>query len=148
MILQLPSSDPTLTERDKETILVDVEELLLQTSENTAPTNVSSKLSLLTSHSPETELPTLLYPVLTTYIKSFSHDSDTSNNTQTSLHTISSQEPGHMDDWDEQEEEEFSSMQFFPSHDIFTEPLEIGGKLTLDAVKIDCSDFFQNAECD
>uniref|UniRef100_A0A3P9CI57 Fibronectin type-III domain-containing protein n=1 Tax=Maylandia zebra TaxID=106582 RepID=A0A3P9CI57_9CICH len=40
---------------------------------------------------------------------------------------------------------EFLDMPFISNHNIFIEPLVFGGKLTLDAVKIDCSDFFQNA---
>lgn len=95
----------------------------------------------------------MLYP-LTTYIKSFSHDSDSSDNTQTSLDTnitvdyISSHGPGNIDEEDQEDEyeEEFvRMMDFFPSHNIFKEPLEFGRKLTLDAVKIDCIDFFQNS---
>ncbi|KAM4549445.1 interleukin-12 receptor subunit beta-2 isoform 1-T1 [Odontesthes bonariensis] len=142
MNLQLPSGNSTLTEKEEETILVDVEELFKKSSDT--PT-VSSQLLPLPSLSPETEL----YPTLTTYIKSFSHDSDSSDHTQTSLDTtvdyISSNGPGIMDDEDQEEEEEFADLHFFPSHNIFMETLEFGGKLTLDAVKIDCSGFFESA---
>uniref|UniRef100_A0A3P9CJ50 Fibronectin type-III domain-containing protein n=1 Tax=Maylandia zebra TaxID=106582 RepID=A0A3P9CJ50_9CICH len=65
----------------------------------------------------------------------FVHDSDSSDHTHTSLDTtvdyISSHEPGNLD-------EEMMRRNV-------EKPLVFGGKLTLDAVKIDCSDFFQNA---
>ncbi|XP_072245926.1 interleukin-12 receptor subunit beta-2 isoform X2 [Leuresthes tenuis] len=143
MNLQLPSGNSTLTEKEEETILVDVEELFKQSSDT--PASVSSQLLPLPSLSPETEL----YPTLTTYIKSFSHDSESSDHTQTSLDTtvdyISSTGPGIMDDVNQEEEEEFADLHFFPSHNIFIDTLEFGGKLTLDAVKIDCSGFFESA---
>ncbi|XP_042272569.1 interleukin-12 receptor subunit beta-2 [Thunnus maccoyii] len=143
----------SVTEED-EPILVDVEELPQQSSDISAPTNVSSQLLPQTSQSSETEPATLLYP-LTTYIKSFSHDSDSSNHTQTSLDTnttvgyISSHgnmEEDNQEEVEEAAEEEFAEvLGFFPSHNVFMEPLVLGGKLTLDAVKIDCSNFFQNS---
>lgn len=153
MKLQLQLSNSSVTEEEEEPILVDVEELPMQSSDICTSTDVSSQLSPQTSLSPETEPATLLYP-LTTYIKSFSHDSDSSDHTQTSLDTnttvdyISTHGPGNMDEEDqEEEEEEFVEMPgFFPSHNIFMDQLEFGGgKLTLNAVKIDCSDFFQNS---
>ncbi|XP_078115485.1 interleukin-12 receptor subunit beta-2 [Sander vitreus] len=150
MNLQLPPSNSSVTKEEEEPILVDVEELPKQSSDICTLT-----LSPQTSRSPESELATLAYP-LTTYIKSFSHDSDSSDHTQTSLDTnttvgyISSHRPENMDEEyqeeEEEEEEEFVDMLgFFPSHNIFTEPLEFGGKLTLNAVKINCSDIFQNS---
>ncbi|KAM6921143.1 interleukin-12 receptor subunit beta-2 [Xenentodon cancila] len=154
MIVHLPFTNTALMESNEDANLVHVEEVFKQTSDTSVPTNISSQLPLLTNLSPDTELPGLLYPALTTYIKSFSHDSDSSNNTQTSPDTNStfddfpSQGPGNTGDWDENEEEEFTDINFFPSHNIFMEPLEFGGKLTLDAVKIDCSDFLQNVACD
>ncbi|XP_038572258.1 interleukin-12 receptor subunit beta-2 [Micropterus salmoides] len=153
MNLQLQPSNSTVTEEEEEPILVDVEELPKQSSDTCTPTDVSSPLPPQTSLSLLTEPATVLYP-LTTYIKSFSHDSDSSDNTQTSLDTnitvdyISSHGPGNIDEEDQEDEyeEEFvRMMDFFPSHNIFKEPLEFGRKLTLDAVKIDCIDFFQNS---
>lgn len=145
MNLPLQLSNSSTTEED-EPILVDVEELPRQVCDISAPTNVSSQ-------PPETQPATLLYP-LTTYIKSFSHDSDSSDHTHTSLETnttidyISSHGLGNMDEEDQEEEErmeeeeEFAEvLGFFPSHNAFMEPLMFGGKLTLDAVKIDCSNF-------
>uniref|UniRef100_A0A3Q2ZYI3 Interleukin-12 receptor subunit beta-2-like n=2 Tax=Kryptolebias marmoratus TaxID=37003 RepID=A0A3Q2ZYI3_KRYMA len=150
MILQLPPGNAGLTDKEDETILVNVEEIFKQRCDTYIPTDVSSRLPSPTSLNPETELTTLLYPALTTYIKSFSHDSDSSDHTQASLDTsttvgyISSHGPGNLDSQEEEEE----PMHFFPSLNIFMEPLELGGKLTLDAVKIDCGDFFQNVYCD
>ncbi|KAL3047532.1 hypothetical protein OYC64_021684 [Pagothenia borchgrevinki] len=135
MNLQLQLSNSSGAEEEVEPILVDVEEL-------PRPTSLS----------PETEPATVLYP-RTTYIKSFSHDSDSSDLRQTSMDTnstvdyISSNRAGIMDEEEEEEEEEEEMLGFFPSHNIFMEPLEFGGKLTLNAVKIDCSDFFQNSAC-
>ncbi|CAK6955179.1 interleukin-12 receptor subunit beta-2 [Scomber scombrus] len=149
MNLPLQLSDSSFTEED-EPILVDVEELPKQICDISAPTNVSSQL-------PETQPATLLYP-LTTYIKSFSHDSDSSDQTHTSLETnttidyISSHGLGNMDEEDQEEEEKMEEEEefvevlgFLPSHNAFMEPLMFGGKLTLDAVKIDCSSFFENS---
>ncbi|XP_037624766.1 interleukin-12 receptor subunit beta-2 [Sebastes umbrosus] len=158
MNLQLQLSNSSVTAEEEEPILVDVEELPKQSSDICAPTDDSSQLPPQTGLSPETEPVTLLYP-LTTYIKSFSHDSDSSDHTQTSLDTnttvdyISSHEPGGMDEDDQEEEQEeedeedefVEMLGFFPSHNSFIEPLDFRGKLTLSAVKIDCSDFFQNS---
>ncbi|XP_075943613.1 interleukin-12 receptor subunit beta-2 [Anarhichas minor] len=149
MNLHLQLSNSSVTEEEDEPILVNVEELPKQSGDVCAPTDVSSRLLPQTSLSPETEPATALYP-LTNYIKSFSHDSDSSDHTQTSLDTnttvdyISSHGLGNMEEEEEEEEEEeFAEMLgFFPSHNIFIEPMEFGGKLTLNAVKIDCSDFF------
>ncbi|XP_044056741.1 interleukin-12 receptor subunit beta-2 [Siniperca chuatsi] len=150
--LQLQSTHSSVTQEEEQPILVDVEELPKQSSDICTPTNVSSQLPPQTSLSPMTEPATLLYP-LTTYIKSFSHDSDSSDHTQTSLDTnttvdyISSHGLGNMDEEKEEEEyeDEEEMLGFFPSHNIFIESLEFGRKLTLDAVKINCNDFFQNS---
>ncbi|XP_008296047.1 interleukin-12 receptor subunit beta-2 [Stegastes partitus] len=151
MSLMPQQSNSNFSSEEEEPILVDVEELPKQSGDASSPTTISLQLPPQTGLSPETDPATLLYPV-TTYIKSFSHDSDSSDQTQTSLDTnstvdyISSHGPGNMDEEDEEEEEdELVDMHFFPSHNIFMDSLEFGGKLTLDAVKIDCGDFFQNA---
>uniref|UniRef100_UPI0037E96578 interleukin-12 receptor subunit beta-2 n=1 Tax=Semicossyphus pulcher TaxID=241346 RepID=UPI0037E96578 len=148
MNLHLPPSNINVTEEEEEPILVDVEELPNQGSETRSPPDVSSQLAPQTSLSPLKEPATV-----TTYIKSFSLDSDSSDHTHTSLDTnstvdyISSHGLGNMEEED-QEDEEFPDMAaFFPCHNIFTEPLKFGGMLTLDAVKINCNDFFQNSEC-
>ncbi|KAM3620479.1 uncharacterized protein V6R79_024118 [Siganus canaliculatus] len=149
--LHMQPGGPSATEEEEEPILVDVEELPKPTGTSHKTPDVSSRLLPQISQGPLTEPATLLYP-LTTYIKSFSHDSDSSDHTQTSLDTnttagyISSQ--GNMEEYqeEEEEEEEFVEMlDFFPSHNIFMDSLQIGGKLTLDAVKIDCNDLFHNS---
>lgn len=153
MNLQLQLSNSTLTEEEDEPIVMDVEELHEHNRDISIPavaaSDVSSQLFSQTSLSPKTEPA----PVLS-YIKSFSHDSDSSDQTQTSLDTnttvdyISSHEPenGIEDDEDQGDQEMFMEVtDFFPSLNVFMDPLEFGGKLTLDAVKIDCSEFFQDS---
>ncbi|XP_056234743.1 interleukin-12 receptor subunit beta-2 isoform X2 [Seriola aureovittata] len=152
--LQLQLSNSSVTEEEGEPILVDVEELPKQNNGISTSKNVSSQLRPQIGLSPETETATQLYP-LSTYIKSFSHDSDSSDHTQTSLDTnttvdyISSHGMGTMEEEDqeeEEEEEEEEMLGFFPTQNVFIETLNFGGKLTLDAVKIDfCSDFFQDS---
>lgn len=147
MKLQLQLSNCGVTEEEEqEPILVDVEELPKQSCDIRVPPDDSSQLPPQTGLSLSTEQDVLRYP-LTTYIKTFSHDSDSSNHTQNSLDTtsdyISSHRPGHMAEEDYEDEDD--ALGFLPSHTIFMEPLEFGGKLTLDAVKIDCGDFFQNS---
>ncbi|KAI3368932.1 hypothetical protein L3Q82_025903 [Scortum barcoo] len=152
MNLQLQLSNSTVNEGEEEPILVDVEELPRQSSDTQTPADVTPHLHPQTSLSHSMEPVTPLYPP-TTYIKSFSHDSDSSDHTQTSMDTnttayyISSHGLGTMDEEDFQEDEEedgefVNKLGFFPSDNIFTEPLDFGGKLTLDAVKINCNDFF------
>lgn len=136
--VQLNNSSET---EEEEPILVEVEELLTSCDNHT-----SIDASPQTNMSPLSEGEMQLYP-LTTYIKSFSHDSDRSN-TQSSLDTnttvdyISSH--GHMEEEEEEEEEFEEIIDFFPSQSIVLGPLDIGGKLTLDAVKIPCNDFFSS----
>ncbi|KAM9358033.1 interleukin-12 receptor subunit beta-2 [Symphorus nematophorus] len=148
MKLQLQPSNSSVTD-EEEPILVDIEELPKQSSDICSPANVSSPLP---PHTSVTEPATLLYPQ-TTYIKSFSHDSDSSNHTVTSLDTtvdyISSHALGNMDEEDQEEEDEEEDelaemLGFFPSHNFCIDSLQFGQKLTLDVVKIDCNDLFQN----
>ncbi|XP_030583586.1 interleukin-12 receptor subunit beta-2 [Archocentrus centrarchus] len=142
--VELDSSYSNVSREEEKVILVDVEELPKHNSDTPTSRKIFSRVTPPTSLSSETE------PVIpTTYIKSFSHDSDSSDHTHTSLDTtvdyISSHGPGNFDEEDDEEKvEEFTDMPFIASHNIFIEPLVFGGKLTLDAVKIDCSDFFQN----
>ena len=146
MKLQLQPSNSSVTD-EEEPILVDVEELPKQSVDIRSPADVPSQLPPQTSL---TEAAALLYPQ-TTYIKSFSHDSDSSDHTETSLDTtidyISSHALEHMDEEDQEEDEDepFAEMLgFFPSHNIGIDSLQFGKKLTLDTVRIDCSDLFQN----
>lgn len=144
MNLQLQLSISSRTE-DEEPILVDVEELP-KPSSNIRKTSNVSLVPPESSPSPLTEPASLISP-LTNYIKSFSHDSDSSDHTHTSLDTnttvdyISSHSLGTMDEEDQEEEVEEEMLGFLPSHGIVIGPLGFGGKLTLDAVKIDCNDF-------
>uniref|UniRef100_A0A3P9NFD0 Interleukin 12 receptor, beta 2a n=1 Tax=Poecilia reticulata TaxID=8081 RepID=A0A3P9NFD0_POERE len=151
MNLHLPSHNSSFTDAEEETILVDVEELCRRMGDSSSPRSDRSAFPPENGEGQETELSALLYPPLTTYIKSLSHDSDSSGHTQTSQDTnttvdyILSHGQDNLDNYDQEDEEEFPGMQFFPSLSILMEPVGFGGKLTLDAVKIDCGDFFQNA---
>lgn len=141
------------TEEEQEPILVDVEELPRPRDDAPVLNVGASPLRRETSLGPDAEPEALLYPV-TTYIKSFSHDSDTSEQTHTSVDTnttvdyISSHSPENLceEDEDGEREGEFADIHFSPSQNIFMESLQFGGKLTLDAVKIDCSNFLQNMD--
>lgn len=138
MKLQLQVSNCSITEEEEEgdPLVVDVEELQVH--------DVDSSPEVT-----EPEVP--LYPV-TTYIKSFSHNSDSSSNTETSGETgttvdyISSHGPGHMEEEYPDEDEDEGSfglpMNFFPSHGTTLKGLQIEGKLTLDAVKVNCRNYF------
>ncbi|XP_059426915.1 interleukin-12 receptor subunit beta-2-like [Carassius carassius] len=88
------------------------------------------------------------YPAICTYIKSFSQESSSSDATQVTRITDMTEDyistHGAISGGEEEdEEEEETGFEFFPSmHSPFLEPLVLtGGKLTLDAVKIDCSEF-------
>ncbi|XP_041861134.1 interleukin-12 receptor subunit beta-2 [Melanotaenia boesemani] len=144
MNLQSPAVDSTLT-YNEETILVDVEELSNQDTVTSKPT-IHSLLPPLTNPSPKKKR----YPILTTYLKSISHDSDeSSDHTQTSLGTNTTAgyiSPNTMENEDDEfsDGDDFSPTSIFPSNSFFFEPLISTGKLTLDAVKIDCSEFFES----
>ena len=140
MKLQLTISSMTAADP----ILVEVEELPPQRCDAGAPCSSSPTCptSLRTTSKPDV----LLYP-RSTYIKSLSHNSSiskqTSLDTNTTVEYISAHEPGQEEE--EEEEEDFPEMiGFFPSHNFVMEPLEFGGKLTLDAVKINCGELFLN----
>ena len=83
----------------------------------------------------------------TPYIKSFSQASDSSHYTHSSQDTgttagyISSQaEQSVLEEGQEEEEE---CIDFYPSN-VFDEPIVFGRGLTLDAVKIDCRNLWEN----
>nr|XP_021332417.1 interleukin-12 receptor subunit beta-2 isoform X1 [Danio rerio] len=86
-----------------------------------------------------------------TYIKSFSQESDSSDATQITRNTDISEDyisthgaiSGGEEEEDEEKEMGLDEFEFFPSiRSPFLEPLvSTGGKLTLDVVKIDCSEF-------
>ncbi|KAF4112282.1 interleukin-12 receptor subunit beta-2 isoform X2 [Onychostoma macrolepis] len=90
------------------------------------------------------------YPSICTYIKSFSQESSSSDATQITRITDMTEDyistHGAISGGEEEDEEEemgLDEFEFFPStHSPFLEPLVLtGGKLTLDVVKIDCSEF-------
>ncbi|XP_067315993.1 interleukin-12 receptor subunit beta-2 [Pseudorasbora parva] len=86
-----------------------------------------------------------------TYIKSLSQESSASDSTQITRTTDYTEDyistHGAISGGEEEEDEEegtgLDEFEFFPStHSPFLEPLVLpGGKLTLDVVKIDCSEF-------
>lgn len=142
--MQLQTSISSVT-AEEDPVLVEVEELTQQRCDARAPGSTSQPPSP-SRLSPTSKPDVLLYP-RTTYIKSFSHDSgsskQTSLDTNTTVDYISAHEPEQGED--EEEEEEFpEGISFFPSHDFVIEPLEFGGKLTLDTVKINCGELFLN----
>lgn len=160
MKLQLQLSNCSIAEEEEEEeepIVVDVEELPKQGNDGDSSPEVTAQLLVKTHQSCDTEPEVSLYPV-TTYIKSFSHNSDSSSNTETSGETgmtgttvdyISSNGPGHTDeeyrDEDDEDEDNIGfTMDFFPSHGTAIKGLQIGGKLTLDAVKVNCTNYFQS----
>ncbi|XP_060934517.1 interleukin-12 receptor subunit beta-2 [Limanda limanda] len=140
---QQHSNSSTTEEEEEEPILVEIEELPRQSGSISISTNVSSQLPPQISRSLDATPP---YPA-TTYIKSLSHDSDSSDHTQSStVDYISSHGLGDMEEDQEEEDQEEEMLGFSPSHHLFSGPMSFGGKLTLDAVKIDfCSDFFQES---
>uniref|UniRef100_A0A671T0H6 Interleukin-12 receptor subunit beta-2-like n=1 Tax=Sinocyclocheilus anshuiensis TaxID=1608454 RepID=A0A671T0H6_9TELE len=92
------------------------------------------------------------YPRICTYIKSFSQESSSSDATQITritditedyISTHGAISGGEEEDEYEEEERSLNEFELFPStHSPFLEPLVLtGGKLTLDVVKIDCSEF-------
>ncbi|KTG41814.1 hypothetical protein cypCar_00017262 [Cyprinus carpio] len=92
------------------------------------------------------------YPSICTYIKSFSQESSSSDATQFTritdimedyISTHGAISGGEEEDEYEKGERSLDEFEFFPStHSPFLEPLVLtGGKLTLDVVKIDCSEF-------
>lgn len=150
MKLQLQLSNCSLTEEEEEEeqdpIVVDVEELPKQGCDGDSPSEVSAQLHAKTRLSCDTKPEVFPYPV-TTYIMSSRH-TETSGETGTTVDYISSHGPGHMDeeylDEDEDEENFGFTMDFFPSRSTAIKGLQIGGTLTLDAVKINCNNFFQS----
>lgn len=133
--LQVQLSTSTASE-EEDLVLVDVLEL------------PRPLLCPQTSLNSDSEPSTPLYPH-TAYIKSLSHDSYSSGDTQTSsldtnetVDYISSHETTAMS-----EEEDLEDVScFFPSHSFSMDPVNFGIKLTLDAVRIDGNEFF--LKCD
>lgn len=145
--LQVQLSSSTVSESEEEDpILVDIQELPKQSGNHFPATDVSSLLCPQAGLSSDAEPSSLVYP-LTTYIKSFSHDSDSSDDTRTSLETNVTDNYLSTHGTEDMFEEETEDIPcFFPSHNIFIEQLDFGAKLTLDAVRIGGSEFF--IQCD
>ncbi|KAK3556611.1 hypothetical protein QTP70_010806 [Hemibagrus guttatus] len=150
MKLQLNLSDSSMSEEEPN--MVEVEEFP-QEKLNEDKT-ISTEETLHPVHLPAESAP--YQPGITSsYLKSFSNDSSSSDATQASRSTditvdyisthgvISGGEEEEEEDVDGDEEHE--AFPFFPCpKSPFLEPLLInGGKLTLDSVKIDCSDFLE-----
>ncbi|XP_062308556.1 interleukin-12 receptor subunit beta-2 [Osmerus eperlanus] len=87
------------------------------------------------------ELPPQTAHHQTSYLKSFSQQSDASDQTQASQDTAVVYVSGLGNEEEEEEEEEEEA--FFPSALSSFMGISMGGKLTLDAVRIDCSDFLE-----
>lgn len=141
-------------EDDEDPIVVDVEELPKPGRGGDSSPEVTAQLLAKTrALGCDTQPEASPYPV-TTYIKSSSHNSESSSNTESSAETgttvdyISSHRPAHMDEEyldEEEDEDNFGfTMDFFPTA---IKGLQIGGKLTLDAVKVNCSNYFQSEHC-
>uniref|UniRef100_A0A672MVD2 Interleukin-12 receptor subunit beta-2-like n=1 Tax=Sinocyclocheilus grahami TaxID=75366 RepID=A0A672MVD2_SINGR len=91
------------------------------------------------------------YPPICTYIKSFSQESSSSDATQITRITDITEDyisthraiSGGEEEDEYEEERSLDEFELFPStHSPFLEPLVLtGGKLMLDVVKIDCSEF-------
>ncbi|XP_077440549.1 interleukin-12 receptor subunit beta-2 [Vanacampus margaritifer] len=135
---------PTVEEEPINNIITDVEELSNHNTEAAA--------------SPPAGPSTPRRP-LTTYLKSDSHESDGSEQTQTSLNsnTATANYLSARREEEEaaaaqlaEEEEEFAQMMtmmpLLPACSLFSEPMEaqIIGTLSLDKVQIDCSSLFEN----
>lgn len=155
MKLQLQLSNCSITEEEEEEedpIVTDVEELPKQGSKGDSSPEATVHILAGTHQGCGTKPEASLYPV-TTYIKSFSHNSDSSSNTETSGETgttadyISSHGPGHMEEEyleEDEDEDNFGFTLDFSSHGMAFKGLQIGGKLTLDAVKVKCSNCFES----
>uniref|UniRef100_A0A3B4AJY3 Fibronectin type-III domain-containing protein n=1 Tax=Periophthalmus magnuspinnatus TaxID=409849 RepID=A0A3B4AJY3_9GOBI len=124
--LHLQFSTSTVSETEEDLVFVDIEE------------RPPPPLLAQTSLSSDSETSTQPYRHIS-YIKCFSHDSDSSGHTQTSFLDYISP---HMNAVKSEEEENEDLPTFFPSHSFSSDQLDFGPKLTLDAVRIDGSDFF------
>ncbi|KAM9482537.1 interleukin-12 receptor subunit beta-2 isoform 2-T2 [Clarias gariepinus] len=155
MKLQLHLSDWSMSEKEPDT--VEVEEFPHCPEDET----VSPEETLLPVQS---ESAPYQHNIPSSYLKSFSNESSSSDATQASRSTgitvdyisthgaISGGEEEDNEDEEEEEEEDGDEedkfgFKFFPCpKSPFLDPLiSIGGKLTLDSVKIDCSDFLDCA---
>ncbi|KAL7832692.1 hypothetical protein SRHO_G00297100 [Serrasalmus rhombeus] len=146
MKLQLYLSDSSMSEEEPDTVEVQElpQEKLLQ-GETVPIDGACPSVSNFEVQAQEHHIPSSPYQPITTssYLKSLSNSSDTtqaSRNTDITVDYISTH--GVLSGEEDDEEEEMDMMGFFPCPTSpFLDPLmPTGGKLTLDIVKIDCSD--------
>ncbi|TSL22042.1 Interleukin-12 receptor subunit beta-2 [Bagarius yarrelli] len=148
MKLQLYLSDSSINEEEPN--MVEVEEFSQETLPEDKPISNEETLHLVDT---QAESAPYQHKIISSYLKSFSNESSSSDATQASRSTdisvdyisthkvISGEEEEEEEDSDGDEDHE--TFEFFPCHrSPFLEPLITdGGLLTLDSVKIDCSDF-------
>ncbi|XP_072540439.1 interleukin-12 receptor subunit beta-2 [Salminus brasiliensis] len=147
MKLHLYLSDSSMSEEEPDT--VEVQELPQEKlKREIVPTEGGRhSVSNLSVQKQEHHIPSSPYQPTTTssYLKSFSHESSSSDNTQDSRSTDLTVEyiSTHGVLSGEEEDDDDENENFFPCPTSpFLDPLmSVGGKLTLDTVKIDCSDF-------
>ncbi|XP_026854616.2 interleukin-12 receptor subunit beta-2 [Electrophorus electricus] len=149
MNLQLHLSDSSLSEEEPDTVEVQEvpQEKLLQ-NETIPATGALNSVRDLDLQDRELCAPAAPYQsnITSSYLKSFSHESSFSNATQSTDITVDYISTHAVISGEEDNDEEVETMEvlgFFPCpQSPFLEPLiSIGGKLTLDTVKIDCSNF-------
>lgn len=150
MKLQLHLSDSSMSDEEPNTVEVEEfpqeklpEDEIISTEEALHPGNLQA------------ESAPYQHNITSSYLKSFSNESSSSDATQASRNTditvdyISTHGvmSGGEEEDDDDGEEEHEAFAFFPCpKSPFLEPLiSVGGKLTLDSVKIDCSDFLDCA---
>ncbi|XP_060723494.1 interleukin-12 receptor subunit beta-2 [Tachysurus vachellii] len=149
MKLQLNLSDSSMSEEEPNTL--EVEEF---PQEKLAEDETISTEE--TQHPGKLQAESVPYqPIITSsYLKSFSNDSSSSDATQASrgtditvdyISTHGEFSGGEEEEEEEDVDEEHKTFEFFPCpKSPFLGPLLTnGGKLTLDSVKIDCSDFLE-----
>ncbi|XP_076870906.1 interleukin-12 receptor subunit beta-2 [Brachyhypopomus gauderio] len=138
--LQLHLSDSSVSEEEPDTIEVQEvpQEKLLQgeTLPATGDLNLQEQ-ELCASPAPHQS------NIISSYLKSYSQESSFSNTTRSTDITVDYISTHEVMSEDDDNDEEVEAMGFFPCpQSPFLEPLiSFGGKLRLDAVKIDCSDF-------
>lgn len=148
MKLQLHLSDSSMSEEEPNT--VEVEEF---PQEESSEDEVIPTEETLHADNPQAQTTPYQQTITSSYLKSLSNDSSSSDATQASrstditvdyISTHGATSGGEEDDHDEMEHDEFN---FFPcpKSPISFPLISIGGKLTLDSVKIDCSDFLDCA---
>lgn len=150
MKLQLHLSDSSMSEEEPNT--VEVEEF---PQEKLPEDETISTEETLHQANLQAESTPYQRNITSSYLKSFSNESSSSDATQASRSTDNTVDyisthgviSGGEEEEDNDGDEEHEAFDFFPCpKSPFLEPLiSIGGKLTLDSVRIDCSDFLDCA---